>query len=57
MRAMDVGVVLEHDRAPAMREQVRGGRGLLEHGAVGTQVAGEDDRAALLRERHARAGG
>ena len=45
-------MVLEDDGAPAVREQVRGRRGLFEHGAARTEIAGQDDRAAFARERH-----
>ena len=35
-----------------MTEQVWRGRGLLQHGAVGTQIPEEDHRAAFARQRY-----
>ena len=50
---MQIGVILEDHGAPAMREQMRGGGRLLEHGAVGTEIAEQDHRAAFAGQRHA----
>src|SRR5256886_6426877 len=45
--------LLEHDRAPAMREELRRRGRDLDHRAVGAQVAGEDRQPAFGRQRHA----
>jgi hypothetical protein len=38
-------MILEDDGAATVREEVRGGGGDLDDGAVGTQVAGQDGPA------------
>ena len=50
--AREVGVVLEDDGLAPVDEKMRRGGRLLEHRAVRTQVARQDDGAAFLRERH-----
>ena len=45
---VQIRVVLEDDGAAAVGQELLRGRRLLEHGAVGAQIALEDDRAALV---------
>jgi hypothetical protein len=47
-----IGVILEDHGAPAMGEQMRRGRRLLENRAVRAEVAEQDHRAALTGQRH-----
>ncbi len=50
--AVEVVVVAEDHGAAPVGQEVRGGGRLFEHGAVGAEVAGEDDGAAFGGERH-----